>query len=116
MTDTDLVAHIRDGGEVRTRDGRPVRVLSTEGHADFPIVGLAGDDAQSLCWAANGTTLGRVPRYDIIPAPRKHTRYLNVYSNGTAVVHGCRQEADEVAGFDRVACIRVEYTEGQFDD
>ena len=49
--------------------------------------------------------------------PRKFVKYINVYEDGYI---GCstdaRIEADSCAGRGRIACIRVEATEGQFDD
>ena len=70
--------------------------------------------------------------YDLIElvedVPEVHVAYINIYpsrrSHPTKKVHhtaatACNRsivEADERATSDRIACIRVEYTEGQFDD
>ena len=47
--------------------------------------------------------------------PEKRVGYVNVYPTR---VGWCRSkhDADSTASRDRIACIRVEYTEGQFDE
>ena len=48
---------------------------------------------------------------DIVNARAKHTRYVNMYRQG----HQCRERADQYST-DRIACVRVEFEEGQLDD
>ena len=51
--------------------------------------------------------------------PEKHVRYLNVYTYGDGEIprlKESRARADAVAGNGRIACVRVEFEEGQYDD
>ena len=55
--------------------------------------------------------------------PEKHVRYFNVYFNVYICGDGeisrlkeSRARADAVAGNGRIACVRVEFEEGQYDD
>lgn len=51
--------------------------------------------------------------------PEKHVRYFNVYARGYCGVSRLKEsraEADAVAGNGRIACVRVEFEEGQYDD
>ena len=51
--------------------------------------------------------------------PEKHVRYFNVYTCGDGEVsrfNESRARADAVAGNGRIACVRVEFEEGQYDD
>lgn len=42
--------------------------------------------------------------------------YVNFNPSGAGLTHPSRPAADRVASPDRIACVRVEYTPGQFDD
>ena len=51
--------------------------------------------------------------------PEKHVRYFNVYIYGDCEVSRLKESrarADAVAGNGRIACVRVEFEEGQYDD
>ncbi len=50
--------------------------------------------------------------------PEVKVGYINVYPFGliTNRTKTSRVEADDVADSDRIACIRIEYEEGQFDE
>lgn len=54
--------------------------------------------------------------FDIINVPTKIVRYLNFYGPEHCFMYDTRPEADEHSSPNRIACIRVEFTEGQFDD
>ncbi len=121
---TDLIEHIRSGGKVQTRDGRPVKVLSTEGAALFPIVGYVDGQVRPEVWQPNGGWEPWEGPRDLIPAPKKHVGWVNVYASslpnaGPFILRTTlrsRADADRVACDNRIACIRVEFTEGQFDE
>ena len=49
-------------------------------------------------------------------APKKIVRYWNYYSSGGAASHDTRAAADEAAGPHRIACLRIEFHEGQYDE
>ena len=51
--------------------------------------------------------------------PEKHVRYFNAYTHGDCWIprlKESRARADAVAGNGRIACVRVEFEEGQYDD
>ena len=47
--------------------------------------------------------------------PKVHVRYYNMYQEYSSS-HPSREKADSYAYNSRIACIRVEFEEGQFDD
>ena len=62
-------------------------------------------------WGAAFDLLFPFWRYRV--APKKIVRYVNIYPNGT---HESRQAADRRASSCRLACVRIEYHEGQYDE
>lgn len=52
----------------------------------------------------------------IVNIARTFTRYLNFYADGRVYSHKTKDAADRAQGDRRLACVRVEGTEGQFDD
>lgn len=108
-----------------TRDGRPARIVATdrEHSRQPPIVALVSEkgDEIILTYFNNGHYYGEGEgAYDLInrPAPKRHGEvWANIYSSRTtdeAVnVHTTRDEADRAAGRNRLACVRVEWTEGE---
>lgn len=55
-------------------------------------------------------------RYVEFKELRKFVQYVNVDEVGSPMIYDTRIEADLFKYADRIACIRVELTEGQFDD
>ncbi len=54
--------------------------------------------------------------YDWRVKPEKKKFWLNIYSNGSKAAYDSRESADERCGLSispRIACIEVEYEEGQ---
>lgn len=102
---------------VQTEDGRAVTIFATEAVGEYPVVGqIAGSDVV-LRWRLSGeSTMTRCRSLDIKNVPEKRVVYLNMYPNGVPGIHPTRKHADERAQFDRQACVRLEYTEGQFDE
>lgn len=57
---------------------------------------------------------GRFDIFNLVNTPQKLTRWLNIYPDGRYVhFHETRQEADESANNKRIACIKVEFEEGE---
>jgi len=50
------------------------------------------------------------------PEPTTNEGWVNVYGDRRGSLYPTREFADAVAHADRIACIRVEWREGQFDD
>lgn len=48
--------------------------------------------------------------------PKKLTRYINLYPSGFNASHSSRALADEYAHSSRIACKRIEVTEGEYDE
>lgn len=104
----------------------PVQIITTEGRGTYPVVGYIGDSNKPTVWTANGRKqAGLITSEDLMNAPPpKQVRYVNIYGDGRETMAGMfrfnltRAEADEKAQSTnrRTACIRIEYTEGQFDE
>jgi hypothetical protein len=104
---------------IQTRDGRAVTILSTEGRGLYTAIGYIGDCSSLETWTPMGrvSLTGGQQDTDLINVPGKCVRYLNLYE-GYMLCHTypSRAEADKYCASDRIACIRIEYTEGQFDE
>lgn len=112
----------------QTRDGREVVIHKVYEEGENPIHGayLAPHGWHGTCWTTEGLhdTFEGSP-LDLInkpapPAP-KRVGWLNIHKAGLTVLCTSRSRADEVVAQarsapERIACIRVEYSEGQFDD
>lgn len=100
-----------------TRDGRKAEVLRVLKNGDIVAVVTESDGREwSATWRGDGTFYSFVVegRTDLVNTPVKHVRYVNLYLNRSG--YKSRDSADIAAGDDRVACVRVEFTEGQFDE
>lgn len=113
------------GKEYRTRDGRRARVYALDGGGAHPMHGAVynhGSGAwEPTSWMSCGGYLHAKndisPRDIMPPEPEKRVVYFNAYADGRfGLVWDSRSEADSHVEGDRIACIRVEFTEGQFDD
>lgn len=105
---------------MQTRDGRKVRLLASDLAGKFPlVVAVARPDGSELLAVRcknGGVYSGRQNEGDIINVPAKVIRYLNIYSDRAGLLHPSAIEADDVAEIGRIARIRIEFNEGQFDD
>lgn len=51
------------------------------------------------------------------PEPRRFVRWMNMYPGQKAIgVHGTKADANRTRAHDCIACLRIEFTEGQFDE
>ena len=115
---------------VQTRDGRKVRILATDRKgAHYPVLGLltqADDEETVESWTLAGEFYsGDTDEADLVNVPEKRVLYFNIYpptspvyrSAGSYTANKTRAEADRNAATqDRIACIRVEFEAGRFDD
>jgi len=108
---------------VQTRDGRPARILCTDVKNDqFPICAAFWRNGVELAdlFARDGKFYSdHECNSDLINIPEKRVGYVNVYPHRIdSSFHLNRKSADLFASenVSRVACIRVEYEEGRFDD
>ena len=105
---------------IESMDGQPARVLATDlqGNCRFALAVTK----ESLPWEIvvqtddNGANWAQKPVVRNVP-PAPIVRYFNVYRDGSlSGVHESRADADGYMGPGRVACVRVEFKEGQFDE
>jgi hypothetical protein len=102
---------------VQTRDGRKVRILCTDAGEPFPIVGICEDLTSGRFaqrWTADGYYLdnGKQDRVDLIQAPVKRTVWINIYKDG-AYMYESKYDADMNCEPTRIACVKVEFEEGE---
>lgn len=109
------------GKTYKTRDGHDARVICVDAESDaFPVIALIGGCPYAL------TREGRFyfckkenTIHDIVaPAPEKIVRYVNIYceSDFSERCYSSRAAADLGADSGRIACVRVEFHKGQFDE
>lgn len=102
---------------VQTKDGRPVEIVITTARGDYPVRGYIGDSTVLFSWLADGRACGASNgNLENVPPPKRYG-YVNVYTNGIlGSVHKSRGYCDLNASKDRIACIKFEIVEGQFDE
>lgn len=101
--------------QYRTRDGREVRILMTDGGDwQWPVI-AAYKDHDGNWWPLHCTKDGRVtgshsgdPR-DLIEVPPRIKRkvWVNVYERGFGDTHTSRESADECSS-GRIACVEID--------
>ena len=103
---------------ITTRDGRKVAELRIEPGRPFPVRAFVDNEAfwWSICgrvWPGND---GLHP-LDLVNPPEKRVAWVNVYVDARSVhIWPTKEEADEAALYvrhRRIACVRVEYTDGE---
>lgn len=105
----------------KTRSGLDVRLVSDQGHPDWPIVGYVDNCREPVCWDSEGLYIGtsEPDDFDLVEVKEKKVMYVNVYSDDNCCyMHESKEKADLEKDYQRirVSCIRVEYEEGQFDE
>jgi hypothetical protein len=103
-------------------DGRGQRLLAVyteRGPDSYPFTVICVDEAgtiRSFTPEGRHRLAGTSERDLVREVKEKQVRYVNIYPNGTVFDHKSKRDAENGAGTGRLACIRVEYKEGQFDD
>ena len=59
---------------------------------------------------------GRNKARDLVKVKPKRVLWLNVYPDGDSSSHESREDADSRSLDGRIACLKIEFAEGQFDD
>lgn len=108
---------------VRTRDGQAARIICTDRKGSYPIVAIVGNDDDELrsftadgkCWVRGGFSA-----LDLVNIPEKHKGWVNINGNArcapgmsTGGFYETREEADKWGSDGRVACVEIEFEEGQ---
>jgi len=98
----------------KTRDGQDFTPLSDKGRGNYPIIGFIGSAKVIQRWSKDGRFVGwpQEHHFDLVEVKEKKVAYLNVYPDS----HRSRNIADAYAAENRIACVRIEYEEGQFDE
>lgn len=99
----------------RTRDGRPVELLTTNARGAWPVIGHIGDENQVFRWAIDGAFCGTSPirTLDLVEVKPKRVMWFNVYHGGEVHAHDSREDADGGSGDNRIACLKIEFEEGE---
>jgi hypothetical protein len=113
---------------VQTRDGRKARIVCVDALGAQPIVALVEGDkyeTEGRHYMDGFYQHDRVPSLrDLINIPQKREGWVNVYPASLILEMPCtekrppvscafasEEEANKYAQFDRIACIRIEWTE-----
>lgn len=106
---------------VQTRDGRKARVICTDKKDSRSVIALIeGDDGGTesvyVYYTDGRGSLALEYTFDLINVPEKIVGYVNIYPNRYNQYHKDKGTADACASKARIACIKVEGVEGQFDE
>lgn len=105
---------------IQTRDGRPARLLGElnvkQGNPYKKVVAVIseyGTHERAIICRSDGVAQRKGPR--ITNVPRKHVRWVNMYDyrDGISGLYSSREAADRGAIESRIACIRIEFEEGE---
>jgi len=96
----------------RTRDSRPVRILSIDLiNSSFPVVGaVIKHDSEELVQFSTRGVSSAGSDFDLIEVkPRiKHDIWVNVYSGKSFTAHPDKESSDRLSSSSRIACVKVE--------
>lgn len=112
---------------VRTRDGRPARIICRDRKGDDPLVVLTvtGHDEETVGYRrSDGTTSWDAPDWDLVNIPEKIEGWLNIYNPCRPDApeflraYATRSEADAAHNAyaphrQRFACVKVSFEEGE---
>ena len=114
---------------VQTRGGRKVHILCADINAVIgepvylPVIGIMPGTMEIGRWDKNGhASSGLDSKDDLINVPEKYVKYTNIIRNqdGTLSIgiglFDSIVRADSCAHNERIARIRIEFEEGQFDE
>jgi hypothetical protein len=96
---------------------RVVCVDATTEADGYPVIGISDAGGVSTFTSEGMFQIDAQSERDLVrEAKEKQVRYINIYPDGTAFAYKSQRGAELCAGTSRLARIRVEYEEGQFDD
>lgn len=109
------------GAELRTRDGRPARIICWDRQSDgFPIVALVsnGEREDIYKYPESGEKLGyKLDALDLFMAPEKKEGWVNVYKDlakyitGGDYIHPTKEEAERQKSDTCIATVKIEWEE-----
>lgn len=119
----------KPGEKYFTRDGREARVYATDGAGEYPLHGaifmtLSEDFDEGwhdASWTAQGSYIETDDVSDRDLMPPKRELWVNFYTpdrddSPNYSFWPSREIADKWAGERRIARVRIEFQEGQFDE
>jgi hypothetical protein len=98
----------------RTRDGREVRIYSTDGGGSFPIHGaikLSDDKWTIATWRKDGLKYEELSSFDLFEVKPRHkvTALVNTYcSTISEGLYFTKEDADKSQAPSRTGCIKIE--------
>lgn len=104
---------------VQMKNGTPVRIVSRNyKDAIYPILGLVPtDDGREdySTWTTDGINFLDLKGgpMDLENVPERGECWVNIYPDDIPNAHPTRERADRHARHGRIACVRVEYEEGE---
>ena len=116
---------IEAGKKYRTRDGQTAHILTVDAPGEKPVIGYVIDSegyTNPWIWSAGGGFLGvGKSGLDLIAELReKEVGWINLYrvkvddwEDTIADIFNSKYDADQLARHGRIACVRVEYEEGE---
>lgn len=115
--ESEILKAIAEGREIKTRDGKEVRIYAMDGGGNFPIHG-AIRASKSEPWALRTWTgegrhqLTITSALDLVIKPRtiEIAFWANVYEDGSYFRYATKEEADTAAASSRFACINIKRT------
>jgi len=104
----------------QTRSGLPVEIVTTSarGSPEWPVMGYVSDWKQFSFWSPDGLfdVNGARSNLDLVEVTPERVMWLNTYPNDYVYMYRSREEADANSAADRIARLKVEFREGQFDE
>lgn len=118
---TDTTKKFDPTKPVQTRDGRKARIVDTNYKGGpksiLAIVTLNSTLEAAHAYNKDGSYLTNMTQdLDLINIPEKYTLWVNLYADRGSMFthsHSSRAQADVNAGASRIACVKVEFEEGE---
>lgn len=99
------------GAPLICRDGTPAKFIAHVPEADSSYQVAALIRGEIYAFSAIGCYCNTKANEDLFLAPVKRKAWVNIYEDGNR--HETKELADQRAISHRIACVEVEYTEGQ---
>lgn len=102
---------------VQTRSGNPAEIKFIDDRLIYPIVAVVAeaDSFRVDGYTADGRYFGsrNASPNDLVNVPQRHMLWVNFYRGPSCSAHVSQGRANDLARPGRIACIRVEFEEGE---
>lgn len=107
---------LREDLHKKPEERKKVRIICRDAKGYYPLIALTKEDGQEVdsSHTIDGLFEREIEgRLDLVNISEKIERWVNIYSREYG--HATKEEADACAGNakDRIACIPIEFTEGE---